>query len=242
MRLTKVVTSDLSRARNRARGEDGAGLTDVDDGGARYRRRAVSERHAVEVDKGNKASTRGKVLHNPLGVVLAEHVSLRRERVSDGLASGGVFESDGASLDGSRIRGHHDGVAGRDGEAVECIGVIRVPLVPRVKGDSSPSGVEVDSSLQDGGGACVSLYSFSAARDPTVLILLTSMPTQADAAYFLMLLPPLGTEGVGTTCYSCQINNSLPRDLHLSPILLTIVPTTLSRPVLIFTAPDQLVE
>lgn len=155
--LTNVVTSDLSRARSRARRQHRARLADINDRRAGHGWRAVGERDTVKVDKGNQAAAARKVLDDPLGVVLAQLVRLGRERVRDGLAGGLVLEGDGTGFHGACIGGHGDGVAGGNRKAGEGVGIVRVPLVPGVEGDAAAAGVEVDAGLEDGGRAGVSV-------------------------------------------------------------------------------------
>lgn len=104
----------------------------------------------------------------------------------DGLAGGGVLQSDCASLQRASLSAHDDGVTGRDGEARESVGVVGIPcgydqpnasfvfkksslvkvlrvltLVPSIKAHSTTAGVEVDTGLENGGGASVSLCQVS---------------------------------------------------------------------------------
>lgn len=74
--LTNVVADDLGGAGGGARSEDTSGLADVDDGGARDGRGAVSESDRVEIDKVDEGAARGEVLDDPLGVVLAQLIGL----------------------------------------------------------------------------------------------------------------------------------------------------------------------
>lgn len=129
-----LVGAGNSGARGAARGVDGAGLADVNDGGiitsidsgaGALGSVGIGELDRVEVGEGNQGQTLLEVLNNPLGVVLAQ-VGLGgggRKGVGHGLAGGGVLEGGGTGAGAGGLDGHGDGVTSRDVE-VEVVSVV----------------------------------------------------------------------------------------------------------------------
>lgn len=87
-----------------------------------------------------------EVLDDPLGVGLAQGARCTaREGVGHRSASREVFNRGGAGGGGCSVHRYPDLISGRDGDAVEIIGIFRVPLVPGVKGSDAILDTEVDA-------------------------------------------------------------------------------------------------
>lgn len=140
--LALVGASD-GLAGGRAAGVDSAGLADVDDGarssldGTAGRRGGVGlgELDGVEVSEGHQGETLLEVLDDPLSIVLAKVTLGAGPCVVDGLASGGVLNGGSTSRGGGGLNGHDNGVTSGDVQG-EVVGVVRVPLIPRLVSSS----------------------------------------------------------------------------------------------------------
>jgi hypothetical protein len=149
-------------ARIRDGGQNLAVLLDIHKGGTRRTNVTISvstgEGDGAKVSKRHQRTARLKVLNDPLGVVLAQiaiHTTI--EGVCDRLAGVMVSDSRSASSIAARINADRDGVASVDGDAAEVVCVVGVPLVPSVVGDRAALDAEVDTGLEDGGAAGVTI-------------------------------------------------------------------------------------
>lgn len=129
--LTGVVAVDLIGSRSSAVGQNLAVLANVDNGGSRNTDSATASRSGLgvgkdeltKVGKGHKTAAGLEVLHNPLGIGLAQARRLATERMAGGLAGGQVFNGSLSScLRGGRD-GHSDGITSRNSKSSECIRV-----------------------------------------------------------------------------------------------------------------------
>lgn len=97
--LTSVVTVDLVGSRSSAVGQNLAVLANVDNSGSRNADSTttsrgslgVGEDELIKIGKGHKTAAGLEVLHNPLGIGLAQASRLATERMAGGLAGGQVF-------------------------------------------------------------------------------------------------------------------------------------------------------
>ena len=133
--LPRVGAGDRGRG-GRAGGEDLVALLDVDDSSAGRANRAgrrgrgrAGEGDSAEVSEGNEAAVGLEVLNDPLGIVLAER-GLAGEGVGDGRALRVVLDGGSAAGLGGGLHGGGDGVASREADAREVVGVVGVPLIP----------------------------------------------------------------------------------------------------------------
>lgn len=156
-----ILDSDRA-ARIRDGSQNLAVLLDIDNSGTRGTNITISvsaaEGDGAKVGKRHQRTVGLKVLNDPLGVVLAQiavHTTI--EGVGFRHAGGQVLNRRGASGQAGRINGDLDRVASADGDAAEVVCVVGVPLVPSVEGDRAALDAEVDTGLEDGGAAGVTV-------------------------------------------------------------------------------------
>lgn len=135
-----VGASDGAGA-SRATGENLGTLLDIYDGSATNGnlgspRDGVSIREfdLAEISELDLGAARLEVLDNPFCIFLTK-LSLGafpRERVGDAFAGGHVLKGGSSSGLAGGLDSSLDGVASRDGDAGEIVGVVRVPLIPSV--------------------------------------------------------------------------------------------------------------
>lgn len=145
-------------------GEDGAAALNVNDGGilganglAARGGRGAGEGNSAEVGEGNKGVILLEVLDDPLGIVLAQiTINTTGEGVGNGLASGDVVNGSSTGGLGGGVNSDLDHITGGDSE-VKVVGIVGVPLVPGIKGSGAALDAEVDTGLQDGSVASVTV-------------------------------------------------------------------------------------
>jgi len=160
-----VNTLDTAAARDRAAGEDLGVLLNVDDagagntdGGSGLDGRSTGEGDSAKVGEGDKGGTRLEVLNNPLSVILAEVTLLATgESVCDGSTRSNVLDDSFTSSLGSCGDGSLDGVTSRDADTREVVGVVWVPLIPSIVGDGRSRFGPVDTRLENGSVATVTI-------------------------------------------------------------------------------------
>jgi hypothetical protein len=151
----------------------------------------IGESHRAEVGEGNQAAGGAgallKVFDNPLSIVLAKR-TIRHigEGLGHGRARGQVLDSGASGRLARGNDGHQDGIASSDGDAGEIVwgrcerlckhqesyaeaakpqgaltGVVGVPLIPCIIGDGRAFHIPVDTGLENG-----SLASITVDTDP----------------------------------------------------------------------------
>lgn len=93
----------------------------------------------------------GEVLNDPLGVGLAEGALnlARGKSVGHGLTVGLVGDGSNTAGGACGLNAHLDGVASRDVNAGEVVGIVGNPLVPGIVRDGAALDTEVETSLQE---------------------------------------------------------------------------------------------
>lgn len=159
-----VLDDDGLRARGSDGSQDLAALLNVNDGTTGDTNSAgggssisIRESDGTEVSEWNKSVILLEILDDPFSVGLAELVALGCEAVGDSLASGDVLNDGGTGLLASGSDGHLDNVTSSDGNAREVIGVVWVPFIPGIEGGGGSLDTEVDTGLEDGGFASVTV-------------------------------------------------------------------------------------
>lgn len=163
--LINQVNDISTRGVDRTRTAGGTGIRESD--GVKSRER--SKRLGSTADDG-------EVLHDPLSVCLAEGALnlAGGEGVSDGLTVGLVGDGGDTAGCAGGLNAHLDGVAGRNVDAAEVVGVVGNPLVPGVVGDGAALDTEVETSLQEG-----ALTGVSVNTDPGTGAILGAVVTTA---------------------------------------------------------------
>ncbi|KAI7976906.1 hypothetical protein EIK77_010137 [Talaromyces pinophilus] len=146
--LINQVNDISTRGVDRTRTAGGTGIRESD--GVKSRER--SKRLGSTADDG-------EVLHDPLSVCLAEGALnlAGGEGVSDGLTVGLVGDGGNTAGCAGGLNAHLDGVTSRDVDAAEVVGIVGNPLVPGVVGHGAALDTEVETSLQEGALAGVSI-------------------------------------------------------------------------------------
>lgn len=108
--------------------------------------------NAWSISDATRKRGREAYLDDPLGVLTAQAANVAHvgESLGDGLAGGQVLEHGRAGHVAGRVHSRLDLLAGADVEALESVGVVRVPLVPAGEGGLCTLDDEFDTGLQDG--------------------------------------------------------------------------------------------
>lgn len=163
--LSLGIADSNTAAASRRLGQDLTALLDIHDSRARWANSraardslGIGERHSSEVGEGNQGAAALEVLNNPLSVGLAE-ISIidTGELVGDRCARSEVFDDSRAGVLGLSSHSELDHISSGDGDAGEIVGIIRVPLVPGIVGNLASLDAEINSSLEDGGVASVTV-------------------------------------------------------------------------------------
>lgn len=107
---------------------------------------SIGEGDSSKVGERNESAVLLKVLDDPLGVGLAQSAcSATREGVRHRLAGSEVVDRGGAGGGRCGVHGYFDHVSGGDGDALEIVGILRVPLVPGGERGHAILDAEVDT-------------------------------------------------------------------------------------------------
>lgn len=121
---------------------------------------STGEDNSAKVGKGDQGAALLKVLNDPFCVVLAKLVGFTREFVGNGSARADVLNNSSSGRGAGGSHSDFDNISSRDGDAREVVGVVRVPLVPSIVADGAALNTKVDSSLENGGIAGVSVQTY----------------------------------------------------------------------------------
>lgn len=118
---------------------------------------STGEGNSAEVGKGNQGAALLKVLNDPFSIVLAKLVGFTREGVGNSSASADILNNSSAGRGAGGSHSDLDNISSSDGDASEVVGVVRVPLVPSIVADGAALNTKVDTGLENGGVAGVSI-------------------------------------------------------------------------------------